>query len=170
MDARFRATRAALTAWLDGRSPRERVLLAAVGTLAGVALVYDLLWEPAYAGRARIAAALPSLQAQVAEADTQRAEARRLRAAAAIRPPAGAALRDVLAASLAQAGIAKAQVSMQGEGLQVDAKGVPFATWMDWLDRMRRDHYVRVTSAHASADGKPGMTSVSATLQPQPGP
>ncbi len=64
-----------------------------------------------------------------------------------------------LAASLAQ-------VSVQGEGMQVDAKGVPFAAWMDWLDRMRRDHRVRVTSA----DGKPGVTTVSVMRQPQPGP
>ncbi|MBA5735575.1 type II secretion system protein GspM, partial [Escherichia coli] len=69
-------------------------------------------WEPAYTGRARIAANLPALQSQVAEAGGQLAEARRLHAAAAIRPPAGAALRDALAASLAQAGIAKAQVAV----------------------------------------------------------
>ncbi len=81
----------------------------------------------------------------------------------------------MLAASLAQAGAAKAQVSVQGEGMQVDAKGVPFAAWMDWLDRMRRDHRVhsdnrvRVTSAYAGAGGEPGMTTVSALLQPQPG-
>ncbi|WGS45961.1 type II secretion system protein M [Burkholderia sp. JSH-S8] len=87
----------------------------------------------------------------------------------------------VLAASLAQAGAAKAQVSVQGEGMQVDAKGVPLGAWMDWLDRMRRDHRVhsdnrmrrdnrvRVTSAYAGADGEPGMTTVSALLQPQPG-
>ena len=56
---------------------------------------------------------------------------------------------------------------MLGEGIQVDAKGISFAAWMDWLDRTRRTHHVRVVSAHASADGKPGVTSVSVLLQPQ---
>ncbi|KER73623.1 type II secretion system protein GspM [Burkholderia aenigmatica] len=166
MDARLRAAHAALTQWLDGRSPRERTLLAAGGAVLFAALVYHVMWEPAYTGRARIAANLPALQRQVAEAGGQLAEARRLRAAAAIRPPAGAALQDALAASLAQSGIAKAQVAVLGEGIQVDAKGISFAAWMDWLDRMRDTHHVRVVSAHASADGKPGVTTVSALLQP----
>ncbi|KAG8148908.1 type II secretion system protein GspM [Burkholderia catarinensis] len=167
MDARFEAARAALTQWLDGRSPRERALLAAGGAAMLAALVYNVLWEPAYTGRTRIAASLPALRGQVAGADAQLAEARRLRPAAAIRAPTGAALRDALAAALAQSGIAKAQVAVLGEGIQVDAKGVPFAAWMDWLDRMRQTHHVRVVSAHASADGKPGVTTVSAMLQPQ---
>ncbi|WP_342705114.1 type II secretion system protein M [Burkholderia arboris] len=167
MDARFHAARAALTQWFDGRAPRERALLASGGAVLLAALVYNVMWEPAYTGRARIAANLPALQSQVAEAGGQLAEARRLRAAAAIRPPAGAALREALAASLAQSGIAKAQVAVLGEGIQVDAKGVSFAAWMDWLDRMRRTHHVRVVSGHASADGKPGVTTVSVLLQPQ---
>ncbi|ALX15549.1 hypothetical protein P350_29325 [Burkholderia cepacia JBK9] len=167
MDARFHAARAALTQWFDGRAPRERALLASGGAVLLAALVYNVMWEPAYTGRAHIAANLPALQSQVAEAGGQLAEARRLRAAAAIRPPAGAALRDALAASLAQAGIAKAQVAVLGEGIQVDAKGVSFAAWMDWLDRMRRTHHVRIVSGHASADGKPGVTTVSVLLQPQ---
>jgi general secretion pathway protein M len=167
VDARLHAARAALTQWLDGRSPRECALLAAGGAVLFAALVYNVMWEPAYTGRARIAANLPALQQQVAEAGGQLAQARRLRAAAAMRPPTGAALRDALAASLAQAGIAKAQVAVLGEGIQVDAKGISFAAWMDWLDRMRSTHHVRIVSAHASADGKPGVTTVSALLQPQ---
>ncbi|MEK2603858.1 type II secretion system protein M [Burkholderia arboris] len=167
MDARFHAARAALTQWFDGRAPRERALLASGGAVLLAALVYNVMWEPAYTGRARIAANLPALQSQVAEAGGQLAEARRLRAAAAIRPPAGAALREALAASLAQSGIAKAQVAVLGEGIQVDAKGVSFAAWMDWLDRMRRTHHVRIVSGHASADGKPGVTTVSVLLRPQ---
>ena len=62
MDARFHAARAALTQWLDGRSPRERALLASGGAVLLAALVYNVMWEPAYTGRARIAANLPALQ------------------------------------------------------------------------------------------------------------
>ncbi|MBN3793215.1 type II secretion system protein GspM, partial [Burkholderia sp. Ac-20353] len=71
-----------------------------------------------------------------------------------------------LAASLAEAGIAGARVVVLGNGIQVDIKGVPFAAWTDWLERARREQRVRIAAARASADGKPGIATVSATLQP----
>ncbi|WP_175853104.1 type II secretion system protein GspM [Burkholderia anthina] len=170
MDPRFRAARTALTAWLDARAPRERRLLAAGGALALAAFGYTVLWEPAQTSRARIAARLPELRMQLADVEAQLGDVRRLRAAAAIRAPAGAALRDALAASLASAGIAGARVAVLGGGIQVEAKGVPFAAWMDWLERARREQRVRVTAAHAGNDGKSGIATVSATLQPADAP
>lgn len=168
MDYRFRAARSALTAWLEERAPRERWLLMAGGALAFAAIVYNLLWEPAYDGRAKIAASLPLLETQLADMRPQLDDARRLKVAAAVRAPTGAGLRDALAASLAQLGFVNAQLTLVGTAVQVDAKGVPFAAWMAWLDQMRREQRVRVMNLHAAAEGKPGMTTVSATLQAQP--
>lgn len=167
MDYRFDSARVALKAWFDERAPRERLLLVVCGGMVLVALVYSLLWEPAWTGRAQVAARLPGLQAGLETAHMQLAEARRLRVAAAVRPPAGAALRDALAASLTQSGIARAQVTLAGKGVQVDAKDAPFAVWMAWLDTVRREDRVRVVSAHADGSGKPGVATVSATLEPQ---
>lgn len=166
MDSQVRAIRAALTQWFEERAPREKKLLAAVAVVLALALVYDMLWEPAYSGRARIAASLPQLEAQLADVRMQVDEARRLRAAAAVRPPAGLALRDALAASLMQAGVAKAQLTVIGKGVQVDAKAVPFSAWMTWLDQVSRENRVRVINARASAEEKQGQATVSATLQP----
>lgn len=167
MDYRFRAARAALSAWLDERAPRERRLLLAGGALTGTALVYSLLWQPAYDGRVKLAASLPSLETQLAQMRAQLDETHRLKPAAAVRPPTGGGLRDALAASLAQQGIADARLALAGNAVQIDAKGVPFAAWMAWLDQIRREMHVRVTNAHAVADGKPGLTTVSATLDAQ---
>ncbi|MBC8750755.1 MULTISPECIES: type II secretion system protein GspM [Paraburkholderia] len=166
MDGQIRAVRAALTEWFEVRAPREKKLLLVGGVLVALALVYNVLWEPAYDGRAQIVAKLPLLEAQLADVQLQIDEARRLKAAAAVRPPAGIALREALGASLAQAGVAKAQLTVLGKGVQVDAKAVSFAVWMAWLDQVRREQHVRVINAHASAEAKQGQATVSATLQP----
>jgi len=168
MDYRFGTAWLALKTWFDGRAPRERWLLAAGSGVMLAAFVYSVLWAPAFEGRERIAVRLPALERDVADARMQLEEARRLRAAAAVRAPAGTALRAALAASLEQAGIAHAQVGMAGRGIQIEAKDVPFGVWMAWLDAVRREDQVRVVNAHASAAAKSGLASVSATLEPQP--
>jgi general secretion pathway protein M len=166
MDGQIRAVRAALTQWFEERAPREKKLLLVCGVLVALALVYNVLWEPAYDGRAQIVAKLPLLEAQLADVQLQVDEARQLKAVAAARPPAGIALREALGASLTQAGVANAQFTVLGKGVQIDAKAVPFAAWMAWLDQVRREQHVRVINAHASAEVKQGRATVSATLQP----
>jgi general secretion pathway protein M len=168
MDYRFSTAWLALTTWVDERAPRERWLLGGGGGVMLAALVYSLLWAPAFEGRERIAAGLPALEQDVADAQVQLEEARKLRASAAVRAPAGAALREALAASLAQAGIEHAQLSTVGHGIQIDAKDAPFGVWMAWLDTVRREDHVRVVNAHASAAAKSGVATVSVTLEPQP--
>ena len=64
----------------------------------------------------------------------------------------------------------RAQLRRVGNGVQVGVKSVPFAAWMGWLDRARREQRVRVAAASASSDGKPGVATVSATLQPSSEP
>jgi type II secretory pathway component PulM len=67
MDVRVR-----LAAWLDGRSPRERTLLAVAGTLAAASLVV--------AGAAIVRDDLSAAQAAVAEHERELAQVRRLAA------------------------------------------------------------------------------------------
>lgn len=166
MGTQLHAIRASVSAWLEGRAPRERVLLLVGSAVALAALLYSVLWEPAYSGRAQVVASLPALATQLAQARVGLAEARRLRVAVAAPVARGVALRDALAASLSQAGIADAHVALVGAGVEVEAKAVPFAAWMTWLDAVRRAQRVRVVDAHASADARPGLATVSAALQP----
>ncbi|WP_070107060.1 type II secretion system protein GspM [Burkholderia plantarii] len=165
MGPRFGAAREAVSTWWEARTPRERTLLLAVGSVAAVALIHSALWEPADTGRARVAARLPALRTQWVAMRAEADAARRLRAATAAHAPTGGALRDALSASLTQAGLAGAQLMVAGNAIQIDIKSVPFGAWMDWLERARREQHVRVAAAHASAGGKPGIATVSATLQ-----
>jgi general secretion pathway protein M len=166
MDSQARAIKTALTEWFEARAPREKRLITAGGTVLVLALIYNLLWAPAWDGRAKITADLPELEVQLADVQLQAGEARRLKGAAAVRAPSGAALRDALAASLAEAGIPEPQLTVLGKGVQVDAKNAPFGAWMAWLDEVRHADHLRVVNAHAAGEVQPGHATVSATLQP----
>lgn len=169
MDAQIRAAWAALKAWFGARAPREQRLLAGAAIVLVLALVYSLFWEPAVDGRAQIAASLPQLEAQLAEVRMQAEQVRHLRGTAAVGAPHGAGLREALSASLVTAGVANAQLTVIGSGVQVEVKAAPFGAWMSWLDTVRRTAHVRVVSAHATADAQQGHATVSATLQPAAG-
>jgi general secretion pathway protein M len=166
MDNQVRAVKAALTEWFEAREPREKRLIGAGGALLAAALIYNALWSPAWDGRAKITAELPELEAQLADVRSQAEEAHRLKGAVAVGAPSGLALRDALAASLAQAGIPDPQLTVQGKGVQVDAKNAPFGAWMAWLDDVRHANHLRVVSAHAAGMVQAGHATVSATLQP----
>jgi general secretion pathway protein M len=166
MAAQVRAITASVSEWFEARAPREKRLLLAGGALTVVAIVYNLLWAPAWDGCIQIRASLPLLEVQLADIQMQVDQARQLKGQAAVRAPSGVALRDTLATSLVQAGIPEAQVATLGKGVQIDVKNAPFGAWMSWLDSVRRDDHVRVVNAQLIAEGKVGQVTVSATLQP----
>lgn len=170
MDTRISNLTAAINDWLESRAPRERkLLLAGVGVVA-IALVYNVLWEPAWEGSQRIRENLPTLQGGLAQLRAQASVARSLRGATAIRPPGGQSLRDELSGSLKDSGISDPKLVVVGKGVQIDAKGVPFGTWMTWLEAAREKLHVRVVEAHAVAEAHPGIATVSATLRPPADP
>ncbi|MFL9864915.1 type II secretion system protein GspM [Paraburkholderia fungorum] len=166
MDAKAVAIRHALTQWWEARATREKQLLGAGALLAGVAVIYGVLWSPAFDGSKRMLASLPGLETEVAEVGIQADEARRLRAAASIAAPSGAALRDALSASLDTAAFGQVQLAVLDKAVQIDAKDVPFGAWIAWLDEARKRFHVRVASARVTGNDKPGHAAVSVTLQP----
>jgi general secretion pathway protein M len=168
MATRFGDITAAVNGWLEGRAPRERKLLLGGAGLAAAALVYNVLWAPAWDGSQHLRATLPALQEGLVHLQAQADIARGLRAASAIRPLSGTALRDALSASLNDFNIPNPNLVVVGQGVQVDAKGVPFSAWMDWIEAVRTKLHVRVVDAHAVPEAHPGLATVSATLQ-QPG-
>ncbi|PLZ01742.1 general secretion pathway protein GspM [Burkholderia sp. WAC0059] len=166
MDTRIRNIATAISGWLESRAPRERKLLVAGVSVGLIALVYNVLWTPAWDGSRRIYGDLPALQGGLAQLRAQAVTARSFRGASAIRPLSGIALRDALSALLKDAGIPDPKLVVVGQGVQMDAKGVPFNVWMTWLEVARTKLHVRVAYAHAEAEAHPGMATVSATLQP----
>jgi len=154
-----------LQALWDQRNSREKILLAVAGALFAVFLLYSILWAPAANGRADLQARLPQLQSQLARMSAEADEARTLKVSSASATPRGQALLDGLQASLAQQGLAGAQLSGNGRLLQLQIKDAPFNLCVSWLDQARRTYKLQVIEAKVTALPRPGEVAMSATLQ-----
>ncbi len=144
---------------------RERRMVAGGLTVIVLALIYLLLVEPATVGRREISMELPGLRAQVSRLELLAGEARRLASAPAV-VDSSSQLRERVEQSAASAGLgAIAQVGLAGERIEVKAKGVPFATLVDWLDSVLRETRVRVVDATVSRDLQPGLVSARLVLE-----
>lgn len=148
------------------RTAREKTLLTWGGLAIGVVLAYSVLWSPAQEGRAQLRESLPAMQRELAQMTAEADEARSLAPAAQSAAPTGNALKEALAASLAQGGFAGAQVQIAGDAVRVEMKNASFPTWTMWLDDARKQFKVKVIEAHASALKVDGQVDVTATLQP----
>lgn len=154
----------------EPRTAREKLLLTWGGVAVGIVIAYSVLWAPAQEGRAHLREALPAMQRQIAQMTAQADEARALAPAAQGVAPTGGALRDALASSLTQAGIATTQVRLAGEAVQIEAKNASFPAWTMWLNDARKQFKVRVIELHATALKADGQVDLAATLQPATAP
>jgi general secretion pathway protein M len=150
----------------DGRTQREKTLLMWGGLVAAIALVYLVLWAPAYEGRARLRESLPVMQRQLAQMTAQANEARSLSGTVEGVMPTGGALKDALAKSLADNGMQAAQVQVIGAAVQIQLKNASFPEWTMWLDDVRKLYKVQVAEAHIQALKPDGQVDLTASLQP----
>lgn len=104
-----------LREWWTGLSRRERIAAACAATVVTVAALYLLAIEPAWRTRARLAADLPRLRAEVAEMEALGLEAKKLRT------------RAVTAESPAQAKAALVKLAAE--------KNLPSASIQDGTDQ-----------------------------------
>ncbi|WP_044042203.1 type II secretion system protein GspM [Caballeronia insecticola] len=155
-----------LTEFWEGRTPREKALLMWGGLVLGLALVYLVLWAPAYDGRQRLRDTLPTMQRQLATMTAQANEARALAGSAESVTPTGGALRDALAKSLADNGMQPTQIQVIGAAVQIQLKNASFPSWTIWLDDARRQFKVQVSEAHVTALKPDGQVDLTASLQP----
>ena len=174
MSAAFNKVRAALTgqeqnlqAFWTERTQQERKLLAIVGVVAGLALVYPVCFEPAWTGRIALQKSLPELRQNAAQLQALAREAGELARQAPVQvAPMG---RESLDASLKARGLTPQSLSLTGEYARVQLNGVPFASVMLWLDGLRREGRVAVQDAKITAQGKAGLVDASLTLHQSPG-
>ncbi|WP_250514322.1 type II secretion system protein M [Caballeronia sp. INDeC2] len=155
-----------LSDFWEARTPREKTLLMWGGLALGLALVYLLLWAPAYEGRARLRESLPAMQRQLATMTAQANDARSLAPAAEGVMPTGGALRDALAKSLADNGMQPTQIQVIGAAVQIQLKNASFPNWTMWLDDARKQFKVQVSEAHVTALKPDGQVDLTASLQP----
>ncbi|HKA39553.1 MAG TPA: type II secretion system protein GspM [Burkholderiales bacterium] len=141
---------ARLRAWWLGLARRERVMTAAAAALVLLALLFLVAIEPAWKTRARLAAELPKLRAQVQEVDALAQEARGLQGRGVAAESAGAA-RAALEQSLARANLAGARVAALDERrIAVNSAGVPVAQWLAWAEEAARESRLRIATVRLS--------------------
>lgn len=151
------------TLW-QSRAPRERVVIAALAVLAGVA---SYLWLVQSADRAhtRLRATVPALRAQAARLEQQAGELERLRAA----PPVASSktdLRTLVQAQAGAAGLSRALVRIDAPDANqvvVVFGAVAFADWLNWVAGLTAQQ-VRLEVCRVEALSTPGLVSVTATL------
>jgi general secretion pathway protein M len=147
--------------WLS-RAPRERIVIAVLAALLGVAS-YALLVHSAERGRGQLRASVSSLRTQAVLLDQHAAEHQRLRAAPA--PAASPAdLRTIVQGRADAAGLALTRIDApDAEHVRVTLGAAPFASWLGLVSALQAQH-VRLEAARIEALAAPGLASVSATF------
>lgn len=148
------------------RAPREKKLIMAGSVALVLAVLYSVALDPALSGRAKLRADLPAMQRRLAQMTADANEAHALAALAQGSAPRGNALKEALAASLAQRGLTATQLNVAGPNIQLQLKQAEFGSWVAWLDDVRRQFRIKVSQAHVTALKDDGQVDVIATLQP----
>ncbi|MBS0309362.1 MAG: type II secretion system protein M [Proteobacteria bacterium] len=156
-------TRDALTAFWGERNERERKQIALAGVVALLALVYAVLIDPAYSGRAKLQKNLPTLRQQAADMQAMAGEAGALANNAA--PPAPEMTKEGLDASMASKGLKAQNVAVTGNLAKIQLSAVSFAGVVAWLDEVQKS--ARVTVLDANVTVLPQADSVNVTLSLQ---
>jgi len=155
---------AKLRALWRSRAPRERVVIAVLAVLAGVAS-YVWLVQTADRAHTRLRASVPALRAQAARLEQQAGDLERLRSA----PPAAASktdLRTLVQAQAGAAGLSRALVRIDAPDANqvvVVFGAVAFADWLNWVAGLTAQQ-VRLDVCRVEALSTPGLVSVTATL------
>lgn len=138
------------TRW-DAWTVRERRMVLAMGIVAGLALVYLGLVDPALQGRKRLLRELPRLRAEAAEmAGIAQAPGR------PIRPAAAGDLRTALESSLQAAGLKAALAVRTNGAVEVKFDKTAYAVAAGWAHAVTRDAGARLESANVGASGEGG--------------
>ncbi len=156
--------RAQLRKLWESRSPRDRLIIAVLAAVVGIAL-YLWLVQSAYRARAQLGTSVATLRAQAIRLDADATELERLRSMPA--PPAPQTdLRTQVQAQAGAAGLARAILRMDAPDanqVQVVIGSVPFSDWLAWVAGMQTQH-IRLDSSRIEALSTPGLVGVTATF------
>ena len=155
--------RAALKKAWASRSPRERVVVAALAAVVGAAC-YMVLLQSAERGRGQLRTSVAALRTQAVLLEQQAAEHRLLRAT----PATPASSTDLRALVQARADAARLSgmtriEALDADHVQVAFGAVAFADWLGWVAALQAQH-VSLEAARIEALSAPGMVSATATL------
>ncbi|UCH49320.1 MAG: type II secretion system protein M [Betaproteobacteria bacterium] len=153
-----------LRTWWTGLARRERIMTITATAVVFLGLLYSLAVEPAWKTRARLAAELPRLQAELVQIEALSAEAKRLDARIGVGQTAEA-LRDAAEQSIRRANLA-ANVGSDGENtVTVKATGVSASAWLRWLESFTRETRSAVAAASMQRNGPAGLIDASVSFR-----
>ncbi|MGH1360044.1 MAG: type II secretion system protein GspM [Burkholderiaceae bacterium] len=144
---------------------RERRLVSWGAAIVALAIIYFVLFEPAWLGRTRLRDELPQLRAQVAKLEALSAEAGKL---AKVRQSskAQAVVRSELQRSITAAGLdSSATVNAGSDIIQVKFDQVTMASVLTWLYGATRDVKLRVVDVKVVKDVDPGRVAATISLE-----
>ena len=148
-----------LTAMLDDRTPRERMLIAGMAGLVLVWTVFALVWQPLWTARA-------SLAAGILRADQMLARVQRLP------PPANTPrvtddrpLAVIATTTAGDMGLQVRRLQPQGAAVQVALEDAPFDFVLLWIAALERDHALRLTDLTLTRRTGPGLVAATLTLE-----
>ncbi len=147
-------------------APRERRVVGGAAAMLAALVIWLGLFEPAWLGRDRLQAELPTLRGQLAQIEQLADEAIRLGAMPAT-GDSPQALKQQLEHSIDSAGLrsALAQLSSSGSLFDVRFKRVSYAAWLDWLDTATRETRLRVADVAVTREAGVGIVSVRLALE-----
>lgn len=162
--AGFRQT---LSTFWSERNKREQNMLAVAGVVIVLGLLYVLLIDPAFSGRALLEKQLPALRQQAAEVQALAKEAAAL--GSRTTAPPQPMTRESIESSLNRKGLKPQSVTISGDLAKVQLTGVSFAGTAQWLDEMHKTVRLSVVEANVEAQQQPDTVNATFTLRRQGG-
>lgn len=148
----------------QSRSPRDRVIIAALAAVVAIALYLSLV-QSAYRARIQLGSSVSGLRAQALRLDADANELARARAAPAA-PAPQTDLRTQVQAQAGAAGLASALLRIDArdaDQVQVVFGSVAFADWLAWVATLQAQR-IRLDTGRIEALSTPGLVSVTATF------
>lgn len=144
---------------------RERRMVMGMLLFVGIAVIWFVLFEPAWVGRERLREELPQLRSQVAKLESLSAEAKTL-AQIRTNSKAQSVVRAELQRSLSAAGLdSNASVDAGSDVIKVKFDDVTLDALLTWLYGAARDTRVRVVDAKLTRDVAPGRVAAILSLE-----
>lgn len=154
------AARRSVQPWWAARSPRERLLLVALASLAAALIVVQLMIRPLFEARRNAADELAAVEQLVL----------RLRSAPPVpagRPPVrqSGTPREIAAAASAAAGLTP-ELTDEAGGVRARLVDAPFAAAARWIADVDRSASVQATDVRFARGAADGLADAEVVFQP----
>ena len=142
-----------LLAQWRGRSPRERLVIGAVGLVVLAAIAWAFLWLPMDRHRARLETELPALRASVVQMRAQAAEVKRLKATTPRTQAANPApLASLLSAGTLAQGLPGARLApVDGKRVRLAVDDASWPRLVEWVSAAQSLHGLTAEAATVEA-------------------